>query len=791
MVWVAVSLAAGLYVAAMGFCPGFAAPLALMAAAVLIPLWPRPMRYRDHAVAGLLFFAAGALVWNLRHAGPPGDPLSRYNLAHPGTDFVLEGWVRDSTLFLPDAAFHSFTLEVDRAGVGGHSLAMTGGVKVHCSDPVFAVHSGERLRVKGRLEAALGTVNHGVRGMEDHYRARGVYTRLRAEHSAVERCGRRVWWPRYWASRLRTWEADALRKAVPPSALPFVLAVWLGDRGQIARSEVQRFVQSGTAHILAVSGVHTGIIYLSVSALLRIFLRRRKLRTLLTMAAVLLFALAAGARISSVRAAVMVMLYLTADLFDREPDAPTALSISGILFLLVNPDNLFDTAFLLSFTCVASILLYSERIAALLQWMMWPLRESVGATLAVQVLSLPLAVLFFHVLPVAGPAANLLVIPLLTATLWLSFLTTLCAAVYPPAALLFGHAIQPVVFLIHNVARAVATTPGSHFVLVSPAPAALVAYWAGAGALFGALALGRRRRYWAGAAGLLFGAAFGLWRPWPNPATVDFLDVGRGDAAFVRTPGGTTLLIDGGDRSGSWDMGEQVVVPALYAQGVDRLDYVVATHADRDHMGGLFHVVRQLRVGTVLLGPRAAEKTLEKDFLALCKARGVPVARLARGNRLALEGATLEVLHPPMDWRNKDGNEGSLVLRVRWPGVSVLFAGDIGAEGEFLVSGQACSAALLKVPHHGSASSNTARFLDAVSPSQAVISTAATDQWDAVGRGVMQRYACRGIRVWRTDYHGGIRLRRLDGQWVLWGARPARGYSLAPPQEPVSVQVGQ
>ncbi len=808
MVWVAASFAAGTWVAGMGWCPGLLPPILLFLAGLGFLAISRGPAWRSQTAIVLLFAAAGALLWTVRHTGPPADSLQHAAVAHPGARYHFTGRVRSALVHLPGTRYTRAVVDVERAWLEDTPRPVSGRVLLQWQNPAFPLHPGERIRFEGKVNPYLGPVNHDLRGYEDHLRAKGVFTRVTLRGDAVEKCGGRLWSPAYWASRLRTWEGRLLSESMPEPVRPFAIAVWLGDRQLIEPELYQQFVDSGTAHVLAVSGVHMGIIFLSVNSLLRMLVKHKRARTLTVMGVVLLFALVTGARIPGLRAAIMVVLYLTADLFDREPDAPTALGLSGMLFLLLNPNDLFEPGFLASYLSVASILLFAAWLSAFLEWIPWWFRGNVTITLAVHLLPMPVMLHFFHTLPLCGPPVNLVVVPLLAVTLWLCFLTTLCGALVPPLAPLFGYAAWPVVALIDRITHSVASVPGTHLSVVSPTAAAACCYWVATGCLAFALfryaevranphARDARRdatswlghyvtvvppwKRWAMGTALFMGLAWLFWQPAHLPATVDFLDVGHADAAFVRTPGGSTVLIDGGRYDEFGDAGRRVVVPFLYANACDRLDYAVATHPDSDHMGGLLYVLERMRVGALLLGPvEKKDDDLEKELLVLCGKRGVPVARLARGDIVRLDGATLEVLHPPRDWHYKNDNETSLVLRLRWPGIRVLFAADVERHGERLLAEGDCAADVLKVPHHGSATSSTPVFLDAVAPQHAVFSTRESGRLRATGRGILERYQQRDIRIWRTDHDGGIRLQWPEGKLAITGARPVRGYSLVP-----------
>ena len=730
----------------------------------------------------LAFFGCGALLWNARHLGPIGDSLAFDAARRPAsTTYSLEGTVERPDILLPEGDYMQFTLRVEKVSVAGEDPALTGGVLVRWSDPGFALFSGDRVRVAGPLELDISRVNPGLSGVEDHYRRRGVHTAIRLRgNDAVERSeSGSSFSPSYWASRLRSGLAARLSEAVPQESRPFMLTVWLGDRRRITDETYTKFLESGTAHILAVSGIHLGIVFMTVSYALRVFVPRRRTRACLTMAAVLLFALMAGARVSSVRAAVMIALYLTAELFDREPDTPTALSLAAILFTLHDPDVVLGPGFQLSFLSIASILVFSGPIREHLLWMPRVIREAVAVTLAVQILPLPIAVTLFHVMPFAGVLLNLIIVPLLTIVLWLSFLTSLSALVMGPAATLFGHAMHPFITLILWLVNAVSGFGAGHWYIPTPTPLGIAAYAAASALLFFSLAAVRNRGPWIGVTVCALAVAAALWRPMSQEAEITFLDVGHGDAAFIRTPGGSTLLIDAGDRSGFLDMGKRVVGPYLWSKGVMRLDALLISHPDRDHIGGAAYVLDHFKVGTVFLGPRDSDAPEEQELIEKCRALDIPVKRLAAGDTVVLRGAELVVLHPPGDWPSSlPRNENSLTVRLTWPGMTALFPGDVEAAAEAALIDSGSAAQILKIPHHGSRTSSSQAFIDAVQPGIAIISAGRRGRRSVLDPGVVHRYRESGAAVLRTDVAGGVRITSRNGRLYVRTARGERGYPM-------------
>ncbi len=778
LVWVALAFIAGLFVASTGFVSGLWWPLALCLAAAILPFWAHDEpRLRAFSVA-LMFLAVGMLVWNLRHAGPPGDSLSR-TLAQDTPDSVLiAGYVRSVQPRHPETDFQRLIVDVDTAEWNGARHSVRGRLSIAWNRPGAAVWPGERIRARGEPRLGIAPVNFGVNGLEDTLRRRGVHSTLRANGpDAIEHIGDAPWWSvAYWAARLRQVQAEQLRAAMSPEALNFALAVWLGDGSVVTDDEYEAYLRSGTAHILAISGLNIALIYATLRLFLRIFLRSRRAVAAITVGAVFVFALTAGAQVSCLRAAVMVAIYLCAEFFDREPDSPTALSLSALLFLLVSPDLLFDGGFQLSFLCVASMLVFGDPITERLSVLPRPFGEGLAATLSPQILSLPVATHLFHILPLLSPLANLVVVPLLGVVLWLLLVTLLLAPLLPAWALVFGHAAAPVIWAIRAVSSLAAGPSVTALYLTSPSVWAVAAYAiAVAGGIWAFLYSRQRRRALAVMLVALL-LAVPLWGARTQQAGVDFLDVGHGDAAFIRTPGGSTVLVDGGDQSQYVRAGSRVVAPFLWAHGVSRIDHVVVSHPDRDHLAGLLRAVRDFRVGEVVLSRIASQNALETELLTLCASRGIPVRRVARGDRIVVRGAELDVLNPPREGAALDGtNNNSVVLRLRWPGLSVLLSGDIEAEAEAGLAGLDLAADVLKAPHHASRTSSTPGLLAGVRPRHVIVSTGGKSGREPADSGVLARYHAAGAHVWRTDQMGGIRVTAGADGLSIETARGVRG----------------
>jgi competence protein ComEC len=609
---------------------------------------------------------------------------------------------------------------------------------------------GDMVRVKGKLDRPKD-------GFASYLRTKGAFWSLRS--GQAERLGS-VLTPLGEALLAGQKGAEAqVLGAVPGPSGEILAGILIGRVSTLDPSLERPYQETGTAHILAASGINISILLAFLLLLGRWMKLPRKLPLLLAIPLVLLYATLCGWLPSIFRAAVMGLVGILAILSTRERDYPTTLAFAALAVLVLQPLALFALDFQLSFLATAALFAFLPEMQTWLPGRLprW-LSGAFFVTLAAQLGCLPLLASTFHLLSLVAPLANILIAPLVAVILPLGLAGVTLTALHP----FFG---QPLLWLagqgawlMDQAVRGLASLPFSHLVVPS-APAWLeTLYWTLLGISLGLLLLYRdsRSRRWATmglvALFLLFfswQAAFPLLFP-VRQLEVHFINVGQGDAILLRTPQGINILWDGGAGEDCRRYLEDL--------GVNRLDLVFLSHPHADHLRGLLPVMEKFPTGRLLVGEGMAEGE-EKVLLDQLEALGIPWQTVEEGFQVKAGPAELTLLDPPAEgavsWST---NDRSLVGRLSFGQTTLLLTGDIEAQGRQHLEQEGIDlhATVLKVPHHGSASSLDSAFLEAVDPEWAVISVGAENSYGHPSFSTLALLEEKGVVTFQTSLDGTV-----------------------------------
>ncbi|HPU01135.1 MAG: ComEC/Rec2 family competence protein [Firmicutes bacterium] len=774
----------------------------LLLAAVLWALWKRGLAL----FAALLLLAAAAAGAAAFFAAFSLQPAGMELADYAGRPLYVEGTVVEEPLHYGDHSAYVLQVESIQLPEGCRSVSGRLLVKIY-GEVRDCYRFGEKLRLRGTIVEPKGRRVPGGFDYAFYLRAQGIDGLIYPQPLQVSSLGAGETWPPAAAAvALRRRMVATIEAHLPSPASELLAGILFGQRRRLPEDIQENFTASGTGHLLAVSGLHVGLVAALILGLWRCLGLRGKLPLILALLLVLGYAYLTGMRPSALRAAVMLAFALGALLLERDRDLPTAVALAALAPLVLNPLYLFNIGFQLSYTATLAIIYLQPPLAEALLKLGLPgfVRPALAVTLASQLGVLPLCAYHFQHVPVGALFFNLLLVPLMAPVVGLGLGGALLGFAWPAAAAfvlrICGLLLQ-LVILVTGLAR----HPFFYRPVQPPSePGLFLIYLLMAGAAFLYYRFRRQRqraqelpeapgaepdllpprlfRQPLHARRLLLFAVLGValllvWGsimapPRPSGLVVTFLDVGQGAAALVEAPCGTNIIIDGGGtppprEEDPGQRGEMVLLPFLRRQGVRRIDLVVASHPHEDHFGGLLPLVEEIPVNTLLISPVAGASPYYAQLLERAAERGISIERAGAGRAWgAASGLRMETLGPPpelLEGTGSDLNNNSLVLKVSYGAVSFLFCGDIENEGarQLLKQKSRLRAEVLLVPHHGGFMELLPELLDAVKPRYAVISVG-PNTFGHPHPHTLAVLEKAGTEILRTDLHGSIIL-RTDG----------------------------
>lgn len=679
------------------------------------------------------------------------------------------------------------TLEVTGVGWGEKSQAVVGRVLVKVKEPSERFAYGDVIELAGRIYEPSPARNPGAFDYRRYLSRQGVFglvtVRRDDQVKIVERGGGNPFLSRIVLPIKRSIGAtiDQNLSGAPAALLKGVM---LGQRRALPQTVKEAFSNAGVIHVLAVSGLHVGLVVLIFLGFFRILRVPRNAAVMMAILVLVLYMFITDLRPSVVRASIMAMVVLGGMVLERNSNIFNTIAFAGLLILLFSPQALFDVSFQLSFAATLAIVYLYGPIKQMLPgpfrnqdvwWKRW-LFGGLIVSLSAQLGATPIVAHYFHRLPIVSLLANLVVVPMVGVVIALGFAAAIFGVISSKFALIFNAANWLALTILLEMVKFFAHLPFASFKVASPSLAFLAGY-------FPLLVLAANLKRSVKARKALVLLALILTNLWvwygalSSPGrqlVVTFLDVGQGDAAFIRFPKEGTMLIDGGPRWRDFDVGERVITPYLEHMGIKRIDKLVLTHPHIDHVGGLPAVLENFEVGEIIDGGQAHPSFTYRRFLELIDEKDIDYRIVQAGDRVEGFG-NFYVLHPTDDFVTPEGeapynvNNGSVVLRLVYGRVSFLFLGDVELEAEraLLCYGDWPQSTVIKVPHHGGLDSSSERLLKLVRPEIAVISVGRWNRFGHPSKAVIEQYQRLGATVYRTDLDGAVTV-KTNGRdfWV-------------------------
>ena len=698
---------------------------------------------------------------------------------------------------------------------------------------------GAYVQGRGSVKRIEAAGNPGQFDMRRYYACMKIYYTMRCERPEVVREGGG---PAEWTALLRNRLTQNLQKLLPQASAGVLAGMLLGERALLDEEIKRDYQTGGIMHILAISGLHISMLGMGLFMLLQYLYVPMPAAAVLSSVFMMIYCSLVGNPSSALRAIVMFAVTMGAWITGKSYDLLSALSLAGILILLGNPGYLFLSGFQLSFAAVAGTAAANTVLRSVgSRWkearraagkdpaddrkMMlnagWYFARAAGSYLVLTAVTMPLIAYYYYEIPVLGFLANLVILPMTGPVLALG--AAGCAASLF-SLFLAGIVLFPVHLCLQisgKLLHMLRYVPGSVWICGRPGILQMAVYYVLlAAALWmvcrntggrknesenapeqtGATSSGRKSVLTA--SGLLAAALLMLLIRHVPAFSFTALDVGQGDGLVMQSGRKTVFLVDGGSTSVD-QVGQYRMIPYLKSQGIRRIDGIWISHEDQDHISGVIELLEAVSDGSLFMQvdalylPEWMRNTETAGmFEILCEKSGTAVRYVSRGDSLQAGDLQIRVLYP-LRTSETGGNEGSMVLRIKYRQFDLLLTGDLeGAGEEELLAAESAAAELpqadlpaqewsrrdragrpgsalqdidcLKIAHHGSKNASTERFLDLVQPKLAVISAGKNNRYGHPHAEVLERLEVRGTEVFRTDLGGAVRV-TTDGKKMRIG----------------------
>lgn len=645
------------------------------------------------------------------------------------------------------------------------------------TNPHIQLKIGNTVEVLGEVSFFQHARNPGNFDQKRYYQIRDIHGLIWADSVTIadsKVCG----FVQYLSEFRQAWRKILLEELGEEKGSALA-AMILGEKSGMDPDLKDMYQANGIGHILAISGLHLSFIGLGAYQALRRLTGSYLAGGVAGILFLSIYVMMIGMTVSAARALIMFLFRTGADMTGRKYDGATALGAAAAVVLVFRPLYIYDGGFWMSFGAVTAILVILPMFRKLPVQGFW-------GSLSVNLVLLPVILKCFFEIPVYSVFLNLYVIPLMSALLFLGIMGSAACLVLPFAGTVILRTAGLILTLYEISCEWALHLPGARWIPGMPEWYGILIYYFLMGAV---LLLELRRREKRKEEKMSKGRKIvyvmiwltGVWSMCcrsceSESLKIAVLDVGQGDCVFIRGPDGKNYLIDGGS-SDIDQVGRYRIEPFLKSQGAGRIDYVLVSHGDEDHINGIRELIERRDIGIrieKLVMP--IQKVWDERLVALemeARKAGIDVYEMAPGDDLTEKGLRITCLAPSQQEGVAPGNEASMVLAVQYGEFDMLLTGDVEKEGERRLTeslwqnGKNVSWDILKAAHHGSESSSSPEFVDVVRPKYTLISAGIDNPYGHPSREVIERFRTAGSSILSTQDAGAILLQIRDSRMFL------------------------
>ncbi len=667
-------------------------------------------------------------------------------------------YLKDSEIILDNRSIHHSKIQV----------------RIATKDQIII---GNKIKVRGKATGFQSARNPGNFDLKKYYATRGVYIQLKADDIKIIDDKRYL--VRENLSRLRAAWKELLFCQMGTHYGSIMTAMLTGEKSELDEETAKLYKQVGISHILAISGLHMSFIGFGIYKLLRKMGKSFVVAGAESFVFLVAYTLLSGCAVSAVRALLMFLIRMGAEMTGRDYDMVTSMVVTAFVMCLWSPLYLTDEGFLLSYVALLGIAVVVPSMQVYFhpknKW-----TKSIILGIGIQITLLPVLLFFFFEFSIYSVFINSLILPGMSVILGSGIVGSFIGVFWKEGARGVFGICKCMLWLYELLSKRVRNLSNSTVITGKPALIGISIYYVLLCIFcYVAFRVNARQMKWKrGRIAVLFALVLTtvmtlscvLPQKESGKLIVTMLDVGQGDGIYIKTPGGRNLFVDGGS-SNVTKVGEQRIAPFLKSKGVRRLDYVLISHGDADHKNGIEELLENQKYGieinTLLLPPRSVwDEGIEKLAL-LATSNGTKVQVFEEGQMMEEKLFCIECLAPGKQYKGKSGNEASMVFELCYQNFRMLFTGDLEGigESELEESGKLKKCSVLKVAHHGSKNSTSEKFMEETRPKVALISSGINNRYGHPDLETLERLKKYDCEIYQTKKKGAITL-KTDGQSI-------------------------
>ena len=628
-------------------------------------------------------------------------------------------------------------------------------INIKMSQDIPSIKYGDSLYIEGEFKQPEEARNYKGYNYKQYLKTKKVIGTVELEKAKILKSSNGS-----FIHNIQKYIRDTINGTLTDEEGNLLLAILLGDKDKLSEDIQESFKTSNLSHMLAVSGAHVSYIILGLTYVLQNSIIGKKNGKIVCIFFLLVFMAITNFTPSVTRACIMAVLTLFSGIIYRKSDVYTNISVAALITLIFNPYSLLDLGFQLSYGGTIGIIIFIKRIqekksnSKVINY----IKQMALVSIYANIIIIPIMMYHFNTVSFTFIISNIMASPILGIIVITGFLFIIASITVKPLTRLIAIFIKPILSILIKISQICSKLPFSNILVVTPYMFNVISYYA---IILYCIKSKKNNKCKIIICLLIVLILINfIIYIFPQKLRIFFIDVGQGDSTLIITPDKKTVLIDGGG-SDSFDVGEKVLLPYLLDRRILKIDYVLISHFDTDHCGGILTIMEKVKVKNIIISEQAEHSENYERFKKLMIHKKIRLIEVKKGDKIKIgRYSEFKILFPTSRLLSENPlNNNSIVAQFNYNNFKMLFTGDIEklAEQQILKTEKAeIRADILKVAHHGSKTSSIPEFIKAVKPKIALIGVGKNNTFGHPNQQTIKNLENIKCRIYRTDLQGEI-----------------------------------